>query len=93
MVGWLRTASSGDVGRFELMTDATPADGSEALIDFALSRLRDHEYLSCRSFEFATGLRERLEARGFSLARECALMARPLTAKASILELVPAVPG
>jgi hypothetical protein len=92
--GWLRLAADGEMGRFELMTDASAApELTDALIDAALSRLSEQSALLTLVPEFAAGLRERLEARGFEERAAFVVLARRTTRPVAISELASAVPA
>jgi hypothetical protein len=91
--GWLRVAADGETGRFELMTDVAAApELTDALIDSALARLSEQSALLTLVPEFAAGLRERLEARGFEERDSFVVLARRTTRPVAAAELAPAVP-
>jgi len=91
--GWLRLAADGETGRFELMADASAApELTDALIGAALSRLSEQSALLTLVPEFAAGLRERLEARGFEERAAFVVLARRTTKPVAAAELAPAVP-
>lgn len=77
IAGWLRAAPGGEVGRFDLMADPAQPALLDGLIDAALAMLGAQERLFTLVPEFAAGLRERLEQRGFAVEAEYALLARP----------------
>jgi len=77
IAGWLRTAAAGEIGRFDLMADPDQPALLDELIDTALAMLSEQSRLFILVPEFAPGLRERLERRGFAVEDEYALLARP----------------
>lgn len=89
IAGWLRTAASGEVGRFDLMADSLVPELLDGLIDAALARLREQSRLVALVPEFATGLRERLERAGFASEGEYAVLARRIAKPAAAPELAP----
>ncbi len=89
---WLRLAADGEAGRFELMADTASGELLEALIDSALARLREQSALLTLVPEFAIGLRERLETRGFEEREAFVVLARRTTRPVGIGELAPAMP-
>ena len=92
--GWLRLAADGETGRFELMADTSAApELTDTLIDAALSRLSEQSALLALVPEFAAGLRERLEARGFEERAAFVVLARRTTKPVAVAELAPAVPA
>ena len=92
--GWLRLAADGETGRFEIMVDTAAApELTDALIDAALSRLSEQSALLTLVPEFATGPRERLEARGFEERAAFVVLARRTTKPVAAAELAPAVPA
>lgn len=93
LAGWLRASAAGDVGRFELMADPSNPELIDVLLDAALTRLQAQPHLCCRTQQFATGLHQRLEDRGFLVAREYALLAKPIAQKVGVPQLVPVVPA
>ncbi len=90
IAGWLRTAADGELGRFELMADPSTPELLDLLIDVALVRLAEQQALFTLAPEFAPGLRERLERRGFAQRREFVVLARRTTRPVRIAELAPA---
>jgi hypothetical protein len=77
IAGWLRTAAAGEVGRFDLMADSGQPALLDGLADAALATLGEQSRVFTLVPEFATGLRERLERRGFAAEADYALLARP----------------
>lgn len=92
VVGWLRTAAVGELGRFDLMADPSAPELLDALIDAALARLDEQSALFTLVPEFAAGLRERLERRGFVDRREFVVLARRTARTVRVPELAPATP-
>jgi hypothetical protein len=87
LIGWLRTAASGDAGRFDLMADPERPDALETLIDAAIARLRGQPALLVLVPDFAPGLAERLARRGFADRGEFVLLARRLVKPVVVPEL------
>jgi hypothetical protein len=88
--GWLRLAADGELGRFEVI--AEPLDLLDRLIDATLARLSEQSSLLTLVPEFARGLRERLEARGFEERDSFVVLARRTTRPIEVAELAPVVP-
>jgi hypothetical protein len=84
IAGWLRTAAAGEVGRFDLMADPAQPALLDGLTDTALTMLGEQSRVFTLVPEFAPGLRERLEQRGFAVEAEYALLARPTTQRAEL---------
>ncbi|MEX1255904.1 MAG: hypothetical protein WEE64_16355 [Dehalococcoidia bacterium] len=76
MAGWLRTGVDGELGRFDLMADASAPELQDFLIDVACARLARQERLLTLVPEAAVGLRERLEQRGFQERESFVVLAR-----------------
>lgn len=93
IAGWLRTAADGEHGRFDLMADPDAPELLDQLVDVALARLREQSAVYTLVPEFAPGLRERLERRGFVLQGEYVVMARRNVRPVEAPELVPAAAG
>jgi len=89
VAGWLRTAADGEIGRFDLMADPADADLLDTLIDGAVERLNEQSALFTLVPQFATGLSQRLEDRGFSAESEYAVLARRTTKAVELPELAP----
>ena len=89
IAGWLRTAADGEIGRFDLMADPANEDLLDALIDGALVRLREQAAVFTLVPEFASGLSQRLEQRGFSAQGEYAVLARRTTKPIDLPQLTP----
>ena len=79
IAGWLRTAADGELGRFDLMADPSSPELLDPLIDAALARLGEQSALLTLAPEFALGLCERLERRGFVQRGEYLALARHTT--------------
>lgn len=92
IVGWLRTAAVGEVGRFDLMADPSAPELLDAVIDAALTRLGGQSALLSLLPDFAGGLRERLERRGFEEQGEFVVLARRTAQPVPAPELAPATP-
>ena len=90
--GWLRTAAVGELGRFDLLADPAAPELLDHLIDAALARLRAQSTLLTLAPEFAVGLRERLERRGFAQRGEFVVLVRRTTRPVPMSELAPATP-
>jgi hypothetical protein len=93
MAGWLRTWASGDTGRFDIMTDPSQPAVLDLVIDHALARFSEQSTLLTLVPEFAAGLIERLEGRGFCARDEYAVFACRTAQPARVAEpeLAPAV--
>ncbi len=92
VVGWLRTAVAGELGRFDLMADPSKPELLDALIDAALVQLADQSAAVTLVPEFAPGLRERLTRRGFAEQDEFVVLARQTTRVVRVPQLAPAAP-
>ena len=92
VAGWLRTAAVGELGRFDLIADPAAPELLDHLIDEALARLREQSTLLTLAPEFAVGLRERLERRGFAQRGEFVVLVRRTTRPVPMAELAPATP-
>ena len=92
LAGWLRTAAVGELGRFDLLADPAAPELLDHLIDAALGRLREQSTLLTLAPEFAVGLRERLERRGFAQRGEFVVLVRRTTRPVPMPELAPATP-
>ena len=92
IAGWLRTAVVGGLGRFDLMADPSQPELLDTVIDAALARLSRASALFSLAPEFAAGLRERLERRGFEEQGEFVVLARRTAQPATSPELAPATP-
>ena len=79
VAGWLRTAAVGELGRFDLMADPTMPELLDTLIDAALRRLSEQSSLLTVVPEFAPGLAERLQRRGFAEQARFLVLARRTT--------------
>lgn len=92
VVGWLRTAASGEIGRFDLVAEPSEPELLDPLIDAALGRLGEQGVLVALVPEFAAGLRERLEERGFAQQGEFVALVRRTVRPVEVSEMVPATP-
>ena len=92
IVGWLRHAAIGELGRFELVADPAEPQLLDDLIDAALQRLSEQSSVFSLVPEFATGLLGRLEHRGFVEQNEFIVLARRTTRTTRAPELAPATP-
>ena len=90
VVGWLRAAVVGGLGRFDLMVDPSQPDMLDTVIDAALARLSKASTLFYLAPEFAAGLRERMKRRGFEEQGEFVVLARRTAQPATSPELAPA---
>jgi hypothetical protein len=93
VTGWLRTAASGEEGRFEIMADPTEPGVVEGLVEAALARLAEQSLVHCRVHQFAGGLQSCLEERGFRAVREFVLLARPIARTVRLPKLVAVAPA
>ena len=93
VVGWLRTASTGDTGRFELMAEPSRREVVDGLIEDALERLEEHEKLTTIVPGYATALLEQLAAHGFEERDEFVVLARRTQRPIAIPELAPVSPA
>lgn len=93
MVGWLRTAAVGDLGRFDVMADPATSEVQDTLVDAALARLQGQRALFTLAPEFAGALRDRLVERGFEERGEFVVLARRTTLPETVTELAPATPA
>ncbi|HEY8173879.1 MAG TPA: hypothetical protein VIH21_12405 [Dehalococcoidia bacterium] len=73
VVGWLRVAGDGDIGRFDLLGYPEALDD---LIDAALAKLSNRRSAYVLVPQYQAGLRERLEARGFQAGDEFTTLSR-----------------
>jgi hypothetical protein len=87
--GWLRIAAEGETGRFEILSDQD--DVLDGLIDAALARLSEQSSLLTLVPDYAGGLRERLQERGFATLETFAVLARRTSKPVEAPELAPAV--
>ncbi len=92
IVGWLRTAVAGELGRFDLMADPARPELLDALIDAAFVQLADQSAAVTLVPEFAAGLREGLTCRGFVEQDEFIVLARQTTSVVRVPQLAPAAP-
>ena len=90
IVGWLRAAAAGELGRFDVIADPSEPAVLDTLIDTALGLLGEQTRLFTLAPEFATGLRERLERRGFAQEGEYAVLARQTAQTVELPALAPA---
>ncbi len=92
IAGWLRIATPGEVGRFDLMADPAAPELLDSLLDAALSRLAGQSVAYTLVPEFAPGLGERLERRGFEARGEFVVLARRTSRPVAVPELAAAAP-
>ena len=92
IAGWLRAATAGEIGRFDLMADPSMPELLDPLIETALARLHEQSTALTLAPEFAVGLRERLEERGFTEQGEFAVLARRTTRTVAVQQLAPVAP-
>jgi hypothetical protein len=92
IVGWLRAAATSEIGRFDVMADPSLPELLDPLIETALARLHEQSALFALAPEFAAGLRERLEERGFAEQGEFAVLARRTTRTVAMPQLAPVAP-
>ena len=93
IAGWLRVAAVGELGRFDLAADPSAPELLDELIDAALARLREQSALFTLAPEFAAGLRERLERRGFIEQGKFTVLARRTARAVRVPELATATPA
>jgi hypothetical protein len=93
VVGWVRTAASGEAGRFDLMAEPSRVALLDVLIDEALERLEEQSTLLTLVPAFAPALRERLLERGFEEREEFVVLARRTVRPVPVPELAPATPA
>jgi hypothetical protein len=93
LVGWVRSGADGDIGRFDVMADPASPDVLDRLIDAALARLAEQPVALTLVPEFAGGLLERLERRGFAQEGEFTSLAQRTTVRVEMPELAPASPA
>jgi hypothetical protein len=92
IVGWLRTAADGELGRFDVMVDVAATDLLNSLIDAALVRLSDQSLLVTLVPNFAVGVVDRLQQRGFQERGEFVVLARRTTRPIPVAEPAHAAP-
>jgi len=90
MVGWLRTAADGEIGRFDLMVDPDQEGAMDALIDGALVRFQEQSRLFTLAPLYSSGLISRLEERGFVEQGQYTVLARRTTKAVELPKLAPA---
>jgi hypothetical protein len=88
MLGWLRVAGDGDVGRFDLI--AEPAARDE-LIDCALAKLANRERVHAIVTDFQEDVSRRLEELGFAPGDEYTVLVRRTVRPVKSARRVPAV--
>lgn len=93
LAGSLRTATDGELGRFDVMADPAAPELLDGLIDAALERLGRQPRLFTLVPEFAPGWRERLEQRGFVAEGEFIVLARRTMKPVPTPEFAPATPA
>ncbi len=90
--GWLRTAADGELGRFDVIVDVAATDLLDKLIDAALVRLSEQSLLLTLVPDFAVGVVERLQQRGFQERGEFVVLARRTVRPVEIAEPARAAP-
>ncbi len=93
IVGWLRVAADGELGRFDLMADPIAPELMEQLVDVTLARLREQTALYTLVPEFAPALRQRLQERGFVDRGQFVVLARQTARPVRVPKLAPAAPA
>ncbi len=93
IAGWLRVATDGDLGRFDLMADPVAPELLEQLVDAALARLRQRSEVYTLVPEYAPGLRQRLQQRGFADRGDFVVLVRQTTRPVRVPKLAPATPA
>lgn len=88
VMGSVRIAGDGDIGRFDVMAAAGATD---AALDAALHKLQNRPSLYTLVPDSAPGVRERLAARGFDAAGEYTLMSRRTVRPVNAPKGVPAM--
>lgn len=73
ILGWLRVAGDGDIGRFDLLADHGALD---ELVDAGLAKVANRQQAVTLVPAYQVELASRLEQRGFSLAEEYTVMTR-----------------
>ena len=71
--GWLRVAGDGDLGRFDLLAEHAALDD---LVEAALAKIANREWIYALVPEYQAGLASRLEALGFEAADEYVVLSR-----------------
>ncbi len=84
----VRIAGDGDIGRFDIA--ATP-EATDAALDAALHKLQNRPTLYALVPEHQPGVRERLEARGFTAGEQYTVLARRTVRPVKAPKTVPAV--
>lgn len=90
--GWLRTAADGELGRFDVMVDVAATGLLDQLIDAALARLSEQSLLLALVPDFAVGIVERLQQRGFQERGEFVVLVRRTVRPIEVAEPARAVP-
>jgi hypothetical protein len=76
IAGWLRAGADGEVGRFDMMVDVAATGLLDQLIDAALARLSEQSLLLTLVPDFAVGVVDRLQQRGFEERGEFVVLAK-----------------
>jgi len=92
IAGWLRTAADGGLGRFDVMVDVAAAGLPDQLIDAALARLTEQSLLLTLVPDFAVGVVDRLQKRGFQERGEFVVLSRRTVRPIEVLEPARAAP-
>lgn len=92
LTGWLRATADGEVGRFDVLADASVSELLDPLIDAALARLSEQSALLTLVPEYDANLRERLERRGFAERGRFVVLVRRTARPVAVPELAPATP-
>ena len=71
--GWLRVAGDSDLGRFDLLAEHDPIDD---LVEAALAKIANREWIYALVPEYQPGLASRLEMLGFEPADEYTVLSR-----------------
>lgn len=71
--GWLRVAGDGDLGRFDLLAEP---DAIDDLVDGALAKVANRQWIYALVPEYQAGVARRLEALGFEPSAEYTVLSR-----------------
>lgn len=86
--GWLRIAGDGDLGRFDLLAEH---DALDDLVETAMAKIADREWIYALVPEYQPALASRLEARGFEAGDEYVVLSRRTVRPVKAGAKVPAV--
>lgn len=86
--GWLRVAADGDLARFDLQAEPAAIDD---LVDAALAKIANREWIYALAAEYQAALAARLEALGFEPADEYTVLSRRTVRPVKERANVPAV--